>query len=61
MKINPSKFKVGRFTRTRVKNPINYTLGDELISEKSICKYFGIILRSDLSWADNVHYKAKKA
>jgi hypothetical protein len=58
MKINPSKFKVGRFTRTRVKN---YTLGDELIPEKSICKYFGIILRSDLSWADNVHYKANKA
>ena len=27
----------------------------------SSCKYLGIILRSDLSWADQVNYTAKKA
>jgi len=61
MKINPSKFKAVRFTRTRVKNPMNYTLGDELIPEVSICKYLGIILPCDLSWPDHVNCTAKKA
>jgi len=61
IKINPSKFKAVRFTRTRVKNSINYTLGGELIPEASICKYLGINLRSDLSWPDHVNYTAKKA
>jgi hypothetical protein len=28
MKINPSKCKAVSFTRTRVKNPLNYTIGD---------------------------------
>jgi hypothetical protein len=27
----------------------------------SSCKYLGIILRSDLSWADQVNYTVKKA
>jgi len=31
------------------------------IPEASRCKYFGIIVRSDLSWADHVNYTAKKA
>jgi len=61
MKINPSKCKAVRFTRARVKNPLNYTLGDQLIPEASSCKYLGIILRSDLSWADHVTYTVKKA
>ena len=61
MKINPSKYKAVRFMRTRVKGPLNYTLGDQLISEASSCKYLGIILRSDLSWADHVIYTVKKA
>jgi hypothetical protein len=34
---------------------------DALISEASSCKYIGIILRSDLSWADQVNYTVKKA
>jgi hypothetical protein len=31
-----------------------------LIPEASSCKYLGIILRSDLSWADQVNYAEKK-
>jgi hypothetical protein len=60
MKINPSKCKAVRFTRARVKNALNYTVGDQLIPEASSCKYLGIIFRSDLSWADQVK-KAWKA
>jgi len=61
MKINPSKCKAVRFTRARVKDPLNYTLGDQLIPEASSCKYLGIILRSDLSLAAHVKYTVKKA
>jgi len=32
-----------------------------LIPEVSSCKYLGIILPSDLSWADQVNYAVKKA
>jgi hypothetical protein len=49
IKINPSKCRAFCFTRARVKDPLNYTLGDQLIPESSSCKYLGIILRSDLS------------
>jgi len=49
MKINPSKCKAVRFTRTRVKDPLNYMLGDQLILETSSCKYLGIILCSNLA------------
>jgi len=38
MKINPSKCKAVRFTRARMKNPLNYTRGDQLIPEASSCK-----------------------
>ena len=61
MKINPSKSKAIRFTGARVKDPINYSLMDTLIPEASSCKYLGIILRGDLSWADQVNYTVKKA
>jgi len=61
MKINPSKSKAIRFTRARVKSPINYSLTGTLIPEASSCKYLGIILRSDLIWADQVNYTVKKA
>jgi len=53
MKINPSKSKAIRFTRARVKGPLNYSLMDTLIPEASSYKYLGIILRSHLSWADH--------
>ena len=58
MKINPSKCEVARFSRVRVKEPLNYTLRDQLIPEAISCKYLGIILRSD--WADHVNYTVKK-
>jgi len=61
MKINPSKCMAVHFTRARVKDPLNYMLGDQLILEASSCKYLGIILRSDLSWADHVNYTVKTA
>jgi hypothetical protein len=31
IKINPTKYKAVRFTRARVKNPINYKIWDHLI------------------------------
>jgi hypothetical protein len=40
--------------------PLNYSLRGIVIPEVSSCKYFGIILRSDLSWADQVNYAVKK-
>jgi len=43
LKINPSKSKAIRFTRARVKNPLNYSLMDTLIPEENSCKYLGII------------------
>jgi hypothetical protein len=60
MKINPTKSGVVCFTRARVKEPLNYTLGGTVIPEASSCKYLGIILRSDLSWSDQVNYTVKK-
>ena len=61
MKINPSKNKAVHFTRARVKYPLNYLLMGTLIPEARICKYLGIILSSDLSWAVQVNYAVKKA
>ena len=60
MKINPNKSEALRFTRTRVKNPLGYFLGDQNIPEVSSCKYFEIILRNDLNWVDQVNYIAQK-
>jgi hypothetical protein len=61
MKINPSKSRAVRFTRARVKDPLNYSLKCTIILEVSSCKYLCIILRSDLSWADQFNYTVKKA
>jgi hypothetical protein len=61
MKINPAKSQVVCFTRARVKDPLNYTLGGTVIPEASSCNYLGIILRSDLSWSDEANYTGKKA
>jgi len=55
MKIDPNKSKALSFTRARLKDPLNYSLGDQKIPEASFCKYLGIIIRSDLSWADQVN------
>ena len=43
MKINQSNCKAFRFTMARVKNPLNHTIGDQLIPEASSCKCLGII------------------
>jgi len=59
--INRNKCEAVRFTRARVQDPLNYTLGDQLIPEASSCKYLGIILCSDLNWADHVNYTVRKA
>ena len=61
MKINPNKSKAVSFTRARVKDLLNYSLEDQKIPEASCCKYLGIIIRSDQSWADQVNYTAQKA
>jgi len=61
MKINPSKSKALRFTRARVKDPLNYSLFGTLIPEANSYKFLGIILCSDSSWADQVNYTVKKA
>ena len=44
-----------------MKDPLNYSLGDQTIPEASCCKYLGIIIRSDLSWADQVNCTVQKA
>ena len=61
MKINPNNSKALNFTRARVKEPLNYSLGDQKIPEASCCKYLGIMIQSDLSWADQVNYTVQKA
>ena len=47
--------------RAQVKDPLNCSLGDQKIPEASCCKYLGIIIRSNLSWADQVNYTVQEA
>jgi hypothetical protein len=61
MVINPAKSKAVCFMRTRVTEPLSYSLRDIVIPEASSCKYMGIILLSDLSWVDQVNYTAKES
>jgi hypothetical protein len=61
MKINPVKNKALGFTRTWLKDSLNYSLLDQVILEVSSCKYLGIILCSNLSWSDHVYYTVPKA
>jgi hypothetical protein len=56
MVVNPAKCKAVCFTRAQVTKPLNYSLRDILIPEASSCKYLGIILCSELNWADQVNY-----
>jgi hypothetical protein len=60
MKINPGKSKAVSFTRAWVRDPLSYSLLDQVIPEGSCCKYSAIILCSYLSWTDHVNYTAKK-
>jgi hypothetical protein len=61
MIINPTKSKAVCFTTARVTEPLNNSIRDIIIPEASSCKYLGIILRSDFSWAHQVSYTVKKA
>jgi hypothetical protein len=61
MKINPDNSKAVSFTRVPVKYPLNYSYGDQRIPEASSCKYVRVIIRSDLSWVDQVSYTVQKA
>jgi len=61
MKINPNKNRTLSFTRTGVKDPLNYSFGDQKIPEASCFKYLGTIKRSALSWADRVNYTVQTA
>ena len=60
-KIIPNKSKTLSFTRARVKDPLNYSFGDQKIPKASCCKCLGIIVRSDLSWTFQVSYEVQKA
>jgi hypothetical protein len=60
MKINPNKSKAVCFTRARTKDPLNYLIRGTLVPEATSCKYLGIIICSDLSWADHVNFTVKK-
>jgi len=59
-KINPGKSNAVCFTKARMKERIRYCFGDQLIPEGSSFKYLGIIIRSDLNWADHVNYTLRK-
>ena len=55
MKINPGKSKAVSFTKVRVKERIRHYFGDQLIPEASSVKYLGIIIHSDLNWAEHIN------
>ena len=61
MEINTGKRKAGSFTKTRVKERITYYFGNQIIPEANSFKYLGIIICSDLKWADHVNYTVRKA
>jgi len=44
MKINLNKRKALSFMTVWVKDPLNYSLGDQKIPEASCCQYLGIII-----------------
>jgi hypothetical protein len=60
MEIHPGRSKDVMFTRARVKDPLNYFLWDQIIPGASSCRYLGIILGSDFSWAYHVKYIVKR-
>jgi hypothetical protein len=61
LKINPNKSTAISFTRARGSNPLSYFLRSQNIPEAIFCKYLGIIIRSDLSWAEQVDSTVQKA
>jgi len=61
MKINPGTSKAVSFTKVSVKERIRYYFGDQVIQEASSFNYLGIIISSDLNWADHVSYTLRIA
>jgi hypothetical protein len=57
---NSGKSKAVGSREGREKERIIYYFGDQLILETSSFKYLGIIIHSDLNWADRVNYKLRK-
>jgi hypothetical protein len=60
MRINLGKSKAVSFNRARVKGKLRYCIGYQLLPEANSFKYLGIIISSDLSWADHVNYTLRK-
>jgi hypothetical protein len=54
MIINPTKSKAVCFMGARLMEPLTYSLRNVVFLEASTCKYFGIIVPSDLNWTDLV-------
>ena len=61
MKINPSKCKAVRLTKASVKDALHYKFGNQLLPEANSGKYLGIILHSDLRWANLIIYRMNKS
>ena len=61
IKINQNKSNAISYTTAGLKDPLNYSLGDQKVPEASSCKYLEIIIRNDLIWADQVNYTVQKA
>ena len=61
MKINSNKSNALSFTTARGKDRCIISIGDKRIPEASFCKCVGIIIRSDLSWADQVNCTVQEA
>jgi hypothetical protein len=60
MKLNPGKSNAVSFKKAWVKDPLNYSFGDQRILEARSCKYLGIIIHNDLNCADQVNYTVQK-
>ena len=61
MKINTPKSRALSFKTERVNVPLSCTLNNHKVQEGRGCKYRGIIIRSDLKWADQVNCTVQKA
>jgi hypothetical protein len=56
MKVTPNKSS----TRARGRDALNYCLRSQNTPETNFCKYLGIFVRSDFSWAAQVDYSLKR-
>ena len=61
MTINPGKCKAVNFSKSRIKDRLQYKIDDQIIPEENSFKYLGLIIRSDLNWQDHVNHTLRKA